>query len=182
MNVFNPSVREFPHCPAEMGSTLFPPEWPWMARMYSMFPLESEQYCNMFLVASLLQVIQSYLLRPSLPLRVFTMKHGQTAFPIQLLQRLLEDHLRVARFSCFFRNLWQLSSITLGTAGMSFDFRCLIGKVDDEDEDGKSCSLCSIATSFPVLDDASSQWIGFLFPSESSVTYLPALLLITIQD
>ena len=39
---------------------------------------------------------------------------------------------------------------------MSFHFRYLIGKVDDEDEDGKSCSVGSIATSFTALDDASS--------------------------
>ena len=35
---------------------------------------------------------------------------------------------------------------------MSFQFRCLIGKVDDEDEDGENRSLGSTATSFPVLD------------------------------
>ena len=49
----------------------------------------------------------------------------------------------------FFWFLWQLLSITFETAGMFFDFRCLIGKVVDQEEDGKSCSLCSIATSFP---------------------------------
>ena len=65
---------------------------------------------------------------------------------------------------------------------MSFHFRCEIDKVDDEDEDGISCSLCPISTGFPVLDDASAWRTGFLFSSESFAACLSVLLLITIYS
>ena len=82
-------------------------------------------------------------------------KTSVTTFSIQFLHRLLEDNLDVVR-------VWPSASIflkqqqsILPTASMSFHDRGLIGKVVDEDEDGITCSFRFIATSFPVLDDAS---------------------------
>ena len=98
-------------------------------------------------------------------------KTSVTTFSIQLLHRLLEDNLDVVRVWSLASRSWSSSSRSSSTAGMSFHVRGLIGKVVDEDEDGIPCSFCFIATSFTVLDGASSKWIGFLCSSRSSVTY-----------
>ena len=65
-----------------------------------------------------------------------------------------------------FEILLQFSSITFGMVGISFHFRYLIGKVDDDDK-----RLCKLFSRFPrdgsfcVLDDASliSGQVSFSF-------------------
>ena len=78
------------------------------------------------------------------------------SFSIRLLHRPLEDNIRVVRFSSFFEILRQVSSVTFEAADMSFNFRCLTGKVAEEDEDGISCSFCFIARGCSVLYATSS--------------------------
>ena len=68
-----------------------------------------------------------------------------------------------------FEIVWHMSTKAFGTEGVSFHCLCFIRQVDDEDEDGANCFLCSTLTSIHVHDDASSKRVGFLFSSECSI-------------
>ena len=122
-----------------------------MARMYSMFRLESKQYCNLFL---------------SLPLRRYAIQiwfvhFGTSRWSRQnignnLLHSITQSFsrgwpwCRGIRVICFVI-LKDFSSM-FPTTRISFHFRWTICIIDEEDEDGEdmNCSCCFVVTGFTV--------------------------------